>query len=112
MRSCSVVVGPARSVRDDVLASQIERVWNDNLQVYGARKVWRQLEREGIGAARCTVERLTRRCGPRGVFPGKAVRTTLSNPATPCPHDLVNRQCKADRPNQGRGDPPPYAVED
>ena len=82
------------------LAGHIERVWNANPQVYGARKVWRQLEREGVGVARCTVERLMRRCGLRGVIRGKAVRTTVNNPATPCPHDLVNRQFRADRPNQ------------
>jgi putative transposase len=91
---------PARSVRDDALADNIERVWNNNLQVYGARKVWRQLGREGIAVARCTVERLMGRRGLRGVIRGKVVRTTVSNPATPCPLDLVKRRFKADRPNQ------------
>ena len=91
---------PARARRDDVLCEHIERVWQANLQVYGARKVWRQLNREGIEVARCTVERLMRRQGLRGVIRGKVVRTTVSDAATPCPHDLVNRQFRAERPNQ------------
>jgi transposase InsO family protein len=78
----------------------IERVWQANLQVYGADKVWRQLNREGVVVARCTVERLMRRQGLRGVIRGKVVRTTISNSAAPCPQDRVNRQFKADRPNQ------------
>jgi putative transposase len=90
----------ARAQRDDVLAGDIERVWNANLQVYGARKVWRQLGREGIGVARCTVERLMRRHGLRGVIRGKTVRTTVPDPAVPCPADRVNRQFRAERPNQ------------
>jgi len=90
----------ARVQRDDVLAGDIERVWNANLQVYGARKVWRQLGREGIGVARCTVERLMRRHGLRGVIRGKTVRTTVPDPAVPCPADRVNRQFRAKRPNQ------------
>ncbi len=91
---------PARARRDDVLCEHIERVWQANRQVYGARKVWRQLNREGIEVARCTVERLMRRQGLRGVIRGKVVRTTVSDAATPCPHDLVNRQFRAERPNQ------------
>jgi len=90
----------ARARRDDVLCEHIERVWQANLQVYGARKVWRQLNREGIEVARCTVERLMRRQGLHGVIRGKVVRTTVSAAATPCPHDLVNRQFRAERPNQ------------
>jgi putative transposase len=90
----------ARAQRDDVLAGDIERVWNANLQVYGAHKVWRQLGREGIGVARCTVERLMRRHGLRGVIRGKTVRTTVPDPAVPCPADRVNRQFRAERPNQ------------
>jgi transposase InsO family protein len=86
--------------RDEVLAHQIERVWQANMQVYGADKVWRQLQREGIDVARCTVERLMRRAGLRGVMRGKVVRTTISNAAAPCPLDRVNRQFKAQRPNQ------------
>lgn len=67
--------------------------------LHAARKVWRALSREGVAVARCTVERLMRRRGLRGVIRGKVVRTTVSNPAAPCPLDLVNRQFKAERPN-------------
>ena len=91
---------PARAQRDEQLVDRIEQVWQANLQVYGARKVWRQLHREGVPVARCTVERLMRRQGLRGVIRGKALRTTVSNPALPCPADRVNRQFKAERPNQ------------
>ena len=70
------------------------------MQVYGADKVWRQLGREGMTVARCTVERLMRRQGLRGVVRGKVVRTTVSNPKAPCPLDRVNRQFRAERPNQ------------
>jgi putative transposase len=90
----------ARVRRDDVLAGDIERVWNANLQVYGARKVWRQLGREGIDVARCTVERLMRRQGLRGVIRGRVVRTTVPDAAVPCPADRVNRQFRAERPSQ------------
>ena len=90
----------ARTRRDRVLIPLIEQVWQANLQVYGADKVWRQLNREGIVVARCTVERLMRRQGLRGVIRGKVVRTTISSSAAPCPLDRVNRQFKADRPNQ------------
>lgn len=90
----------ARAQRDDVLASEIERVWEANMRVYGADKVWRQLAREGMSAARCTVERLMRRIGLRGVMRGKVVRTTISDNKAPCPLDKVNRQFRAERPNQ------------
>jgi len=91
----------ARAQRDEVLVAQIERVWQDNLRgVYGADKVWKQLKREGVAVARCTVERLMRRLGLRGVSRGKVVRTTISDPKVACPLDRVNRQFKADRPNQ------------
>ena len=79
---------------------QIQRVWQANLQVYGADKVWRQLKREGIQVARCTVERLMKRLRLEGVRRGKVVRTTVPDKALPCPLDRVNRQFKADRPNQ------------
>ncbi len=79
---------------------QIQQVWQANLQVYGADKVWRQMNREGIAVARCTVERLMQRLGLAGVRRGKAVRTTIPDKALPCPLDRVNRQFKADRPNQ------------
>jgi putative transposase len=90
----------ARAQRDDVLVAHIERVWRANMQVYGADKVWKQLRREGVTVARCTVERLMRKQGLRGVVRGKVVRTTISDTAAPCPLDLVHRQFKADRPNQ------------
>ena len=90
----------ARAQRDDERGPQIERVWEDNLQVYGADKVWRQLAREGILVARCTVERLMRRQGLRGVVRGKVVRTTVSDRKAWCPLDKVHRQFRAERPNQ------------
>ena len=68
--------------------------------MYGADKVWKQMNREGLGIARCTVERLIRRLGLQGVRRGKVVRTTISNMKAPCPLDRVNRVFKADRPNQ------------
>jgi transposase InsO family protein len=70
------------------------------MQVYGADKVWKQLNREGIPVARCTVERLMRQLGLRGVRRGKVVRTTVSNANASCPLDRVNRHFKAERPNQ------------
>jgi putative transposase len=90
----------ARAQRDEVLMPKIEQVWNTNLQVYGADKVWKQMNREGEAVGRCTVERLMRRLGLRGVKRGKVVRTTLSVNKTRCPLDKVNRQFKAERPNQ------------
>jgi putative transposase len=70
-----------------------------NFGVYGVRKVWRQLGREGAAVARCTVARLMRRMGPRGVVRGKETRTTVADKATPCPADKVNRQFRPPRPN-------------
>jgi putative transposase len=90
---------PARAQRDATLKSEIRRVYEENFRVYGVRKVWRQLLREGIMVARCTVARLMRTMGLRGVVRGKKVRTTISNAAAPCPLDRVNRQFKAPRPN-------------
>ncbi len=78
----------------------IQRVWQTNLQVYGADKVWRQMNREGLEVARCTVECLMRLHGLRGVIRGKVVRTTMGNAAAPCSLDRGSRQFKADRPNQ------------
>jgi putative transposase len=86
-----------RAQRDATLLPQIERVWQANLQVYGADKVWMQMNREGLPVARCTVERLMRHLGLRGV---KVVRTTVSDRKVACPLDRVNRQLRADRPNQ------------
>jgi putative transposase len=90
----------ARAQRDDTLLPHIERVWNANMLVYGAEKVWRQMTREGLCTARCTVERLMRHLGLQGVRRGKVVRTTISDAKLPCPLDRVNRVFKADRPNQ------------
>jgi transposase InsO family protein len=90
----------ARARRDDLLMPQIERVWQQNMQVYGADKVWHQLKREDTTVARCTVERLMKRLGLQGVRRGRVVRTTIPDKAQPCPLDRVNRQFKADRPNQ------------
>ena len=78
----------------------MERIWQANMQVYGADKVWRQLAREGTPAARCTVERLMRRLGLRGVMRGKVVRTTIRDCKARCPLDKVSRQFGAERPNQ------------
>ncbi|HNI83435.1 MAG TPA: IS3 family transposase [Rhodocyclaceae bacterium] len=90
----------ARTRRDAALMPDIQRVWQANLQVYGADKVWRQLKREGVTVARCTVERLMKRLGLEGVRRGKKVRTTIPDAKVPCPLDRVNRQFRADRPNQ------------
>jgi len=92
---------PARSQRDAKLMPQVQRVFEQNLRVYGADKVWRQLAREGVAVARCTVERLMRRLGLQGVRRGKSVRTTVPDAKAACPPlDRVNRQFKAQRPNQ------------
>jgi transposase InsO family protein len=88
-----------RARQDQVLRVQIQRVHAANFGVYGARKVWRQLGREGVVVARCTVERLMRQMGLQGAVRGRETRTTMSNPATPCPADKVNRQFRAPRPN-------------
>ena len=90
----------ARARRDEKLIPEIQRVWHANHQAYGADKVWRQLRRDKISVARCTVERLMRRLGLRGVVRGKVVRTTRGDLTAPRPLDRVNRQFKADRPNQ------------
>ena len=89
-----------RAQRDDTLVPHIERVWQANMRVYGADKVWKQMNREGVVVARCTVERLMKRLGLQGVRRGKVVRTTISDMRAPCPLDRVNRQFKAERPNQ------------
>jgi transposase InsO family protein len=89
-----------RTKRDLALSSETARVWHANQAVYGADKVWRQLNREGIAVARCTVERLMRKQGLQGVVRGRKVRTTFPDPAAPNPQDRVKRQFKAERPNQ------------
>ena len=89
----------ARARRDAALKPEIARVFAENFAVYGARKVWRQLQREGEQVARCTVERLMRAMGLEGVIRGKPVRTTISDKAALCPLDRVNRQFRVPRPN-------------
>ena len=89
-----------RAVADEELKIRIARVHADNFGVYGARKVWRQLHREGIAVARCTVERLMRELGLEGVRRGKRRRTTIPDEAAPRPADLVERDFAADRANQ------------
>ena len=91
---------PARFKRDQVLCVEIRRIWDENFQVYGICKVWRQLKREGVQAARCTVERLMRDLGLEGVRRGKKCWTTLSDNALWRPIDRVNRNFVATRPNQ------------
>ena len=88
-----------RTRHDLVLMAQIRRVHEANFGVYGTRKVWRQLAREGIAVARCTVERLMRQMGLRGAVRGKEIRTTIADKAAPCPADKVNRQFRAPHPN-------------
>jgi putative transposase len=89
----------ARAKRDAALKLDIRRVFDDNFQVYGVRKVWRQLRREDRDVARCTAERLMRDMGLQGVVRGKSVHTTVSDKTAPCPLDHVNRQFRAPRPN-------------
>lgn len=89
-----------RARRDLELKPEIARVFAENFAVYGVRKVWRQMRREGFPAARCTVERLMRELGLQGVIRGKPVRTTVSDKAAPCPLDHVNRQFHAPAPNR------------
>ena len=91
----------ARVQRDDEWRREIQRVWDDNQQVYGPRKVWRQLRREGHRVARCTVGRLMRAMGLRGAVRGRAwVTTTQADRGADRPVDLVDRHFVATRPNQ------------
>jgi transposase InsO family protein len=89
----------ARARRDEALKVEVRRVFAANFGVYGVRKVWRQLRREGFDVARCTVARLMRQMGLEGAIRGKPIRTTVSDRATPCPLDRVNRQFQAAAPN-------------
>jgi putative transposase len=88
-----------RAKRDEALKPAIRRIFDNNFAVYGVRKVWRQMQREGIDVARCTVARLMGAMGLEGIIRGKPVRTTVSDKAAPCPLDRVNRQFRAPRPN-------------
>ena len=91
---------PARHHRDAELEVEIRRVWKENLRVYGARKVWLQLNREQIGIARCTTERLMQKHGLQGVVRGKSYKTTFPDDSAARPADLVQRKFIATRPNQ------------
>jgi putative transposase len=88
-----------RCQRDVSLRPKIQKVWDDNWKVYGVRKTWRQLRREGVDVARCTVARLMAGMGLRGVVRGKSLKTTFSDTSIPCPRDKVNRQFRASAPN-------------
>jgi putative transposase len=90
---------PARSQSDEALSQQIRQVWDAHFQAYGARKVWWQLQREGLAVARCTAERLMRQMGLKGIVRGKTVKTAISDADAACPWDCVNRQFSAERPN-------------
>ena len=89
----------ARERNDIAMKVEIRRVFNENFQVYGVRKVWRQLQREGYDVARCTVARLMRMMGLQGIIRGKPIKTTVSDKSAPCPLDRVNRHFKAPAPN-------------
>ena len=89
-----------RARRDTALQADLQRVFAENFEVYGARKIWRQMRREGREVARCTVERLMRTMGLQGAARGKPVKTTISDKATPCPLDHVKRQFRAPGPNR------------
>ena len=91
---------PARVKRDRILEHDIQRVWDENFRVYGANKVWRQLHREGIQVARCTVERLMKKLEIQGIRRGKKCWTTIADDLLDRPTDKVNRQFVATRPNQ------------
>ncbi len=88
-----------RGRRDAVLRPEIERVFEENWRVYGVRKVWRQLDREGFAVARCTVVRLMKGMGLQGTIRGKPHRTTVPDKKAPCPLDKVNRQFRVPAPN-------------
>jgi len=90
----------SRQKTDETLRGDIHRIWEDNFKVYGARKLWRQLRRDGHDVARCTVERLMREMGIQGVIRGRAKRTTIPADTNSRPLDLVQRQFRAERPNQ------------
>jgi putative transposase len=90
---------PARAIRDDALKLQIQRVFDENFRVYGAHKVWKQINREGLRVARCTVERLMKALGLRGVVRGKTFKTTIPDELAERRADRVNRTFTVARPN-------------
>lgn len=98
-RRCDPARLSLRARRDTVLKTEVRRVFETNFSVYGVRKVWHQLKRDGFDVARCTVSRLMRGMGLQGVIRGKSIRTTVGDKASPCPMDHVKRQFKAPRPN-------------
>ena len=88
-----------RAKRDVDLSLEIKRVWDENNEVYGIRKVWHQLQREKFTIARCTVARLMKRLAIHGVIRGKVKKTTVPDKSQPCPKDKVNRKFRAPAPN-------------
>ena len=99
-KSADLMKRSPRQKRDAMLRDAIKSVWEANYSVYGARKVWHQLKREGYEVARCTVERLMHQMGLQGVVRGKKKRTTIPSDKDIRPLDLVRREFHADRPNQ------------
>ena len=92
---------PRRTHQDMILKGEIQRIWDENKRVYGAKKVWKAINKENVyKVARCTVERLMRSMGLRGVIRGRGVKTTFPSPKDERPEDLVNRDFTADHPNQ------------
>lgn len=98
VRKTSPELRPDRAKQDEALSREVLRVWEESLQNYGVRKVWIQLKREGLTVARCTVGRLMKSPGLKGVRRGKTIKTTISDANAACP-DHVNRQFSAERPN-------------
>lgn len=90
----------ARARSDIALKIEIRRIFEQNFRVYGARKIWRQLKREGFDIARCTVSRLMQFMGLRGIIRGKPIRTTVPDKSAPSPLDRANRQFKAPAPDR------------
>src|SRR5574342_610144 len=90
----------ARAKRDAELRDRVERVWRQNFGVYGVRKVWRQLQRDGVAVARCTIERLMRAMGLQGAVRGRRARTTVPDDVAMRPPDLVDRDFSASRTNE------------
>ena len=98
-RKANPALASNRQKHDQALCAEIARIHVENFSVYGARKIWHQLKREGTRTARCTVERLMRVLGLQGVQRGRSVKTTNRDAAQPCPLDHVNRQFQAPRPD-------------
>ena len=99
-READPTLRSAREKRDEQLREEVRRVWSDNFQVYGVRKVWRQLNREGVAVARCTVARLMSRMGLHGAIRGRRFKTTIPDDSADRPLDLVKRDFTATAPNR------------